>query len=118
MFPGWQQYPEGRFRPERGVECNWHVWCHTGALQVLDEQQIERWLTEHPAESYIVNFANGSAANIAPEHPLWQRLAALAQRYDVAVYVLTLTGGYVPWTGASGDLGRFDAIRIGRRTAA
>ena len=113
MFPGTQHYPEGRFKPERGGGCNWHVWCSTGALQVLRGGEFAQLLKEHPDREYIINFANGSGADILSGHPLWEILAGIAETHAVEVFPLPLsTRNYVPWTGAVCDLGRFDAIRI------
>jgi hypothetical protein len=116
MF-GSQYYPEGQFKPERGGGNNWHVWCTTGAQQVLDTKEYEEWLKQHPEHSYTVNFANGSAARIHPEHPLWKKLVEIAGTYDVEVFPLTGKDEYVPWSGQSTDYRDFDAFAIKLRLA-
>jgi hypothetical protein len=110
MFPGQQYYPESRFRPERGMGHSWHVWCDSGALEVLQKKE---YLTLAMGEQYLVNFANGSAARISPEAPLWQKLAEIAKTHTVEVFPLGLfSKKYIPWTGDAGSLDRFDAICI------
>jgi hypothetical protein len=114
MF-GSQVYPEGRFAPTRGECSGWHVWCHTGARQVLGEREFVSWLACNPGRRYIINFANGAFAHIRPGDPLWERLREIAATHVVRVYPLNWSGRYVPWTGATGDLGWFDAISISLR---
>jgi hypothetical protein len=109
---GTQVYPEGSIQPERGAEHNWHVWCHTGAKQVLKTREYEQWLAEHPGESYTINFANSSAARIFPGHSLWVLLGEIAERYLVQIFRLTLTGGYVDWEKDADYVRCFDAISI------
>ena len=113
MFPGQQKYPEGHFQPARGGEHNWHVWCMTGALQILGIREFIRWLAEHPDNGYTVNFANGSAARIKLGDPLWEMMTEIAKDFSVEVFTLSLLNGrYVPWSGGAGDLRAFDAIKI------
>lgn len=109
---GSQHYPEGQYQPRRGARHNWHVWCCTGALQVLEEKEYESWLEANPDERWQINFANGSAARISTSHPLWQALKAVANRYKVQVYRLSLKAEWVPWTGEPGSLSTFDCIAI------
>jgi hypothetical protein len=99
-------------QPQPGGEHNWHVWDCTGALQVLQTREFIAWLAENPGEWYTINFANNSSANINPTHPLWQVMVEIAKTYTVEVYQLTLSGGYVPWTGEANSLHHFDAIKI------
>jgi hypothetical protein len=107
-----QHYREGEFSPKRGGEHNWHVWCCTGALEVLRSREYITYLAEHPDVAYTINFANSSSARIQPGHPLWEVLADVARSYSVQVFQLTLQGGYSSWTGAPSDLYAFDCISI------
>lgn len=112
MFPGHSQYLEGEFAPVRGGEHDWHVWCATGALRVLGDQEYVHKITADPKAAFTINFANGSAARIGSGHPLWVALASIASSYKVEVYSLSFDGGYVPWTGSPKSLRAFDAICI------
>ena len=107
-----QRYQEGQFRPQRGGEHNWHVWCCAGALEVLRSGEYVRYLAEHPGEDYTINFANNASAFIQPGHPLWEVLREVAKSYSVEVFQLTLRGGYLPWTGADTDVRAFDCVRV------
>ena len=111
MF-GSQQYSEGKFKPERGGGNNWHVWCMTGALQVLDTKEYEQWLEKNPGQFYSINFANGSAARISPAHPLWKKLVEIAKNYTVRVFPLRWETKYVPWSGDADSISAFDAFGI------
>jgi hypothetical protein len=111
MF-GTQTYSEGAFKPQRGAQTNWNVWCTTGALEVLNSDEYTGYLERDPSQWYVINFANGSSARIQPGHPLWQKLLEVSKIYDVAVYPLTLQGKYTSWTGNETSLHSFDAIRI------
>ncbi len=111
MF-GSQSYPEGQFAPAPGAEHDWHVWCCTGALKVLQTREHEARLAERSGALFTINFGNGSAARIHPEHPLWIAMVEIAKTYAVQVFQLTLQGGYVPWDGSPSSLRAFDAIRI------
>lgn len=115
MF-GSRQYPEGQFQPQAGCEHNYHVWCATGALQVLKSEEYVRYLEEHPEEAYTVNFANGAFAHIAPGDPLWTAMSEIAEHFSIQVFLLVWKDGYRPWTGAEGDPTNFDAIKISRRS--
>ncbi len=107
------RYPEGQFPPQPGGDIyNWQVWDCAGALQVLQTQEFIAWLEKNPEEWYTINFANGSSATINQTHPLWQVMAEIAKTHTVEVFQLTLSGGYVPWTGKVSSLCCFDAIRI------
>lgn len=115
MF-GLQKYQEGQFSPKPGAEHNWHVWCNTGALEVLRGGEYAQWLVDHPGEGYTINFGNGSAAKISPGHPLWQCLAEITKTHMVEVFRLTSRGEYVSWDGDNTGLRVFDAIKIRPRT--
>jgi hypothetical protein len=108
----WREYPEGHFKPERGANHPWNVWCSTGALQVLKMREYMSFLENNPERTYTINFANAAIARIHPGHPLWVELQDIAQQYAVAVYPLNLSGKYVPWSGEAGSLSAFDAIVI------
>ena len=113
---GSKRYGELKFALERTAQDNWHVWCQTGALQVLTGEELREWLTAHPGETCAINFANNSAAHIQPGDPLWQVLMELAsEQHIVEVYPLDLSCKYRPWTGQDGDLGHFDNIKITAR---
>jgi len=118
MIFGVQSYSEGRHKPVQGMEHNWHVWCNTGACEVLESKEYVSWLAEEKnlGFSYRINFANSSAAQIKPGDRLWKLLSDIAKEYEVRVFQLTLQGGYVSWTGAESDLHSFDAISIRMRT--
>ena len=111
MF-GSQTYSEGQFQPKRGGAYNWHVWCNAGALQVLDSEEYVPWLTANPIKSYLIAFANGSAARIRPGDQLWQKLMDIAQNYTVEVFPLNWDGEYCTWTGDEKSLHAFDALSI------
>lgn len=111
MF-GSQNYQEGHFAPKRGGNMNWHVWCATGALQVLDTAEYVEWLNNNPNDAYTINFANGSTARIHPDHRLWHVLVKIAETYRVEVYPLNWNNTYVPWTGGPDSLRHFDALVI------
>ncbi len=111
MF-GWQHYPEGQFVPMRGGEHYWHVWCNTGLLQVLEKKEFEEVLGKNPDGYYTINFANGAAARIAPDHPLWVKLAEITKTFSIRVYPLDWSGKYLPWNGDATSLHSFDAIEI------
>lgn len=114
MFPGSQVYPEGRIPPERGLGHKWHVWCATGALQVLHSDEIAQLQNANPEVVVIINFANGAAANIWSGHPLWEALKQfVTDGYTIEVFGLSLVSGkYEPWTGEDSSLGRFDSIKV------
>lgn len=111
MF-GWRQYDEGSIPPRRVSENQWNVRCHTGALTVLQGLEWRHWLTEHPDDDVLINFANGSVAQIKPGHPLWEAMAEAANEFNVEVYKLTPSGGYATWRGSASSIGAFDAIAI------
>ncbi len=111
MF-GSQHYTEGAYRPLRGGDINWHVWCNTGALEVLNANEFETVLGKNPEGYYTINFANASAARITPDHPLWKKLAEIAKTFSVEVYPLDWSKKYLPWTGDDYSLHSFDAIQI------
>jgi len=106
------RYPEGLHKPERGGEVDWHVWCNTGAQEILRTEEYAEKISANPAYKWVVSFANASAARIFPGHPMWELLTSIAKTYKVEVFQLTLEGGYVPWHGGSGDLREFDGIKI------
>ena len=66
MFPGSTSYNEGQFSPKRGSAHKWHVWCATGAIEVIEKREYEAWLSGNPDTPYLISFANGSAAHITP----------------------------------------------------
>lgn len=107
-----RNYPEKQISPKQVRDDYWLVWCAAGAREVLASRDHERLLAEKPTSGFLINFANGAYADIAPEHPLWQDLADVAQHYTIKVFQLNISGGYVPWTGRPQDLRRFDAITI------
>lgn len=109
---GTTYYSELQFQPVRGGEHDWHVWCASGALQVLNTGEHETKLTQDPQWVFSINFANNAAARITPEHPLWRRLAAIAQKFTVEVYQMGWEGPWTPWTGDDASPRRFDCIRI------
>ncbi len=116
MFPGTQAYPEGRYRPVRIDNAGWDVWCATGASQILATREYEPLLDANPKDSFLVNFANGSCANVWPAHPLWIALKGLVTKgYTVEVFSLSVRGTYGLWTGEEGSLGCFDAIKITKK---
>jgi len=102
-------YTEGQHAPERGSETNWHVWCKTGACQVLTREELEAWFQEHPDQPFGVNFANGAFARLEPGDDLHKKMAELsAEGYGVEVFPIT-SNEYVQW---SGDACSFDAIKV------
>ncbi len=119
--PGSTYYPENRFKPERSVLSisghHWHVWCSSGALEVVQGGEFREWLAAHPGDYYTINFANNASARIQPGHPLWEALKEVSQSYRVEVFPLSFHEQYVPWTGEAEDLERFDCIRISEKPA-
>lgn len=108
-------YDEGRHKPERGLEHNWHVWCLSGATEVLLKREYVKWLDENPDDAYTINFGNASYADINPGHQLWRVMAEVAMTHRMEVFQLGFDGIYVPWAGKAGDLGLFDAIKITKK---
>ena len=110
---GSTRYPDGGHRPMRGYEHNWHVWCATGALEVLRSGEHETWLRDNPGDSFTINFGNNSSSrHTAPEHPFWRVLKEVACAYKVEVFPLCFGAEYRLWTGADDDLRAFDCIKI------
>ncbi|MBI5044377.1 MAG: hypothetical protein HZC02_00415 [Candidatus Levybacteria bacterium] len=113
MFPGSRVYQEGLIVPEKGaVDGQWHVWCMTGALKVLQSENFRRWLSEDQTRKFQILFVNGAAAKITPGHPLWDELVKIAKEYAVRVFPMNYSGKYVRWRGDSESLEAFDAIII------
>lgn len=114
--PGSQVYREGQFKPKPGHEHNWHVWCKTGALEVLENGEHVKWLEGDNDGIFSINFGNASAARVSPEHPLWKKLAEVAESYDVGIFPLGLaTRDYVPWAESPEDRRQFDTIQIKKK---
>lgn len=108
-----RSYAEGVFLPRSGGHGRWHVWCCSGAEQVLEKKEYVSFLRQHPDRAYLINFANGALAGIRPGDRLWRVLQEVAKRYDVLVFPAAFsTRDYVPWTGGSSSCRNFDAIQI------
>ena len=103
-------YPEGKFKPRRGLKHNWRVWCCTGVLQVLGTEDFVTWLNKHPKKMYTIRFAGRSRARIALSHPLWEKLKEISENYLVKVSPLSWSR---PYTEQSNQVRIFKTIKIG-----
>lgn len=93
--------------PETGGIYNWHVWNAHDAAQVLRRREFES-----SERAYLVGFANGTYADIEPDHSLWQVLTEIAQNHCIEVFRLFPGAGYVAWDGSAVSLRQFDTIKI------
>lgn len=115
LLPGGANYGQRQHAPEK-VTGGYHVWCESGAADVLGSREFVAWLKKNPNMSYGINFANNASANIQPGHPLWSLMEEIAKEFKIKVFPLGLmTREYVEWTGAPDNTRRFDMIAISAR---
>jgi hypothetical protein len=109
-----REYDKGRFKPERGIEHNWHVWCSQGLLEVLEMGEHE--FADAPDPIFTINVANNAMIRALPGDEISQAFArVIAAGFTVEVFPVKLSTDYVPWK-ASDRPTEFDAVRITRTT--
>ncbi len=106
-----QIYGEGTISPEYHDGLA-YVWCKTGAVEAVQSKRHVSWLSKNHGNHFYISFANGSFARIEPGDNLWEVLKKVTSQYDVYVFVLTLNGGYIAWTGEPGSHDNFDCVII------
>ncbi|MFA5133951.1 MAG: hypothetical protein WC459_04080 [Patescibacteria group bacterium] len=94
----------------------WHVWCHTGAIEVLEKREFIKFLEENPNGAYCINFANGSAARINPGDRLWQLMEEILKNFSIEVFPLSIKANFTPWNAQPNDIRSFDAFSIKQKT--
>jgi hypothetical protein len=116
-----QQYPPGQYAPEMfpSRENHYSVWCENGAAEVLSNKVANFFASNQEKNSFFINFAGMSFADL-PQHTILQESMEnlLQQDFSFEVFAGLVTPRWQPWDKTNKENLRIDGIMVYRNKEA